>query len=204
MAVLRLRRLYDRHNAPLPRRRRRRNRGGLASSAANDGEKADSAAGASASDPLDRLGNPAAVLVVSGEQEGYLEPCGCSEDQEGGLIRRYDLVERLHKRNWPTALIDLGTLIKDPAGARSGFEQAQVSSSTTPSRPDALEYSAVALSAEDLKVGVGEALGLFDNGLGGKTKIVVANVQPDTVLSRRCFRPACRRRPDRSSWASPR
>ena len=57
---------------------------------------------------LDSLGKPAAVLVISGEQDGYMEPCGCSEDQEGGLIRRYDLVERLHKRNWPTALIDLG------------------------------------------------------------------------------------------------
>ena len=29
------------------------------------------------------------------QQDGYLEPCGCSEDQEGGLIRRYDLVERI-------------------------------------------------------------------------------------------------------------
>ena len=52
---------------------------------------------------LDALGKPAAVLVITGEQDGYMEPCGCSEDQEGGLIRRYDLVERLHQRNWPTA-----------------------------------------------------------------------------------------------------
>ena len=70
---------------------------------------------------LNSLGNPAAILVVTGQQDGYIEPCGCSEDQEGGLIRRYDLIDRIHKRNWPTAQIDLGSLIKDPAGARGGI-----------------------------------------------------------------------------------
>ena len=38
---------------------------------------------------------PAGVLLISGEQVGYLEPCGCTEGQLGGLGRRYDLVERL-------------------------------------------------------------------------------------------------------------
>ena len=111
-----------------------------------------------------------------------MEPCGCSEDQEGGLIRRYDLVERLHQRNWPTALVDLGSLIKNPAGARGGFEQAKIKFDLCHQGIEALKYNALALSAEDLKVGVGEALGLFDNGLGDTTKIVVANVQADRGL----------------------
>ena len=42
----------------------------------------------------------------------------------------------------------------------------------------------MALSADDLKVGVGEALGLFDNNLGEKTKIVVANVQPEQIYEK--------------------
>ncbi len=46
---------------------------------------------------LGTLGKPAAIAIVSGEMNGYIEPCGCSDDQEGGLIRRYDLVERLRK-----------------------------------------------------------------------------------------------------------
>ena len=81
--------------------------------------------------PLANLGNPAAVLIVSGEQEGYMEPCGCSAEQIGGLIRRYDFVERLHNQNWPTALIELGTLIKDPA-VRGEDSNRPRSSSTTP------------------------------------------------------------------------
>ena len=148
---------------------------------------ADKAALESRSKPetiLNSLGNPAAVLLISGEQDGYMEPCGCSEDQEGGLIRRYDLVERLHKRNWPTALFDLGSLMKDPSGARGGFEQAKYKFDHAIKAVKLLKYDALALSAEDLKIGVSEALGFFDNGLGDATKIVVANVEPDAVYKR--------------------
>src|SRR5260370_1139118 len=73
--------------------------------------RSDSAAGSKSQKLLATLGPPAAVLIVSGEQDGYLEPCGCSAEQLGGLIRRYDLVERLHNQNWPTALVELGTLV---------------------------------------------------------------------------------------------
>jgi len=134
------------------------------------------------SSPLANFGNPAAVLIVSGQQEGYMEPCGCSAEQIGGLIRRYDFVERLHSQNWPTALIELGTLIKDPAGALGGFEQAKIKFDYSLKALTLLDYDAVALSASDLKVGVGEALGLFDNNLEGRrTKIVVANVKPEKI-----------------------
>jgi Cytochrome c554 and c-prime len=138
---------------------------------------------------LDSLGKPAAVLVISGEQVGYMEPCGCSEDQEGGLIRRYDLVERLHQRNWPTVLVDLGSLMKDPAGARGGFEQGKVKFDFAIKALKLLKYNALALSTDDLKVGTDEALGLFDNGLGETTKIVVANVEPVEIFAR-FFKPS--------------
>ena len=36
-----------------------------------------------------------AILLISGEQDGYLDPCGCTEGQLGGLGRRYDLLEKL-------------------------------------------------------------------------------------------------------------
>jgi hypothetical protein len=138
---------------------------------------------------LASLGNPAAILVVSGQRNGYLEPCGCSEEQEGGLIRLYDLVERLHKRKWPTALADLGSLIKDPAGARGGFDQAKIKFDYAIKAMKLLDYDAIALSGDDLKVGIGESLGLFDNSLGQKTKIVVANVRPAAVYEK-VFRPS--------------
>jgi hypothetical protein len=119
----------------------------------------------------------AAVLVISGEMDGYLEPCGCTQGQLGGLIRRADFLERLRAQN-PVALIDLGGLIKDPAAARGGFEQAKIKFGIALKAYSTLKYDAIALSAEDLKVGIGEAFAQFLNGLGEKTKIVAANVVP--------------------------
>jgi hypothetical protein len=136
--------------------------------------------GAAASEPATlfaKLGNPAAVLVISGEQGNYMEPCGCSAEQLGGLIRRYDLVQRLHSRNWPTALVELGTLVKNPATGLGGFEQAKIKFDYAVKALKLLKYNAVALSAEDLKIGFGEALICFLNNLGKTTKIVAANVE---------------------------
>jgi hypothetical protein len=134
---------------------------------------------------LANLRDPAAVLIVSGERDGYIEPCGCTEGQEGGLIRLYDFVERLHQQKWPTALIDLGSLTKNPSGARGGLDQAKIKFDYAVKALALLKYNALALSAEDLKLGVGEALGLLDNSLGETPKIVVANVQPDPVYEKK-------------------
>ncbi|HEV3303090.1 MAG TPA: multiheme c-type cytochrome [Planctomycetaceae bacterium] len=55
---------------------------------------------------------PAVTLVFSGEQHGYMEPCGCSVTQSGGLSRRGDLMRQLTEKGWPFAAIDLGGLVK--------------------------------------------------------------------------------------------
>ncbi|HEX6986834.1 MAG TPA: hypothetical protein VF170_15765, partial [Planctomycetaceae bacterium] len=55
---------------------------------------------------------PAAVLVLTGEQHGYLEPCGCSEKQSGGMARRSDLMKQLRDKGWPVAGLDLGGTVK--------------------------------------------------------------------------------------------
>src|SRR5438876_994722 len=38
---------------------------------------------------------PSVVILLSGETHGYLQPCGCSDPQYGGLTRRYNLVEMM-------------------------------------------------------------------------------------------------------------
>jgi hypothetical protein len=119
---------------------------------------------------------PAGALIISGEQFGYLEPCGCTEGQLGGLRRRYDLVERLRAQRWPLALVDLGSLIKDPVSARGGFEEAKIKFHIALKALALLKCDALALSAEDLKVGVDEALGQFLNLEGDHPpKILAAN-----------------------------
>lgn len=55
---------------------------------------------------------PSVAIVLSGEQIGYLEPCGCSAKQSGGFARRGDLFEQLRAKKWPVAAFDLGGTLK--------------------------------------------------------------------------------------------
>ena len=62
-----------------------------------------------------------------------MEPCGCSAEQIGGLLGRYDFIEHMGETGLvPVSLVDLGGLIKDPAqGAKADWNKAK-SSSTSP------------------------------------------------------------------------
>lgn len=55
---------------------------------------------------------PAVALVLSGEQRGYLEPCGCSERQTGGIGRRDDLIHQIEERGWAVTSLDLGSTVR--------------------------------------------------------------------------------------------
>jgi hypothetical protein len=55
---------------------------------------------------------PDLVILLSGEQHGYLLPCGCSSPQIGGLERRYNLARQLRQRGWPLAAVDLGDVLQ--------------------------------------------------------------------------------------------
>jgi hypothetical protein len=56
---------------------------------------------------------PDAVIVFSGQTFGYLQPCGCSRPQTGGLERRAVLIKSLEAKGWPVAGVDLGDLAAD-------------------------------------------------------------------------------------------
>jgi hypothetical protein len=57
---------------------------------------------------------PEFALVISGELDGYLEPCGCAglENQMGGLKRRETLLQDLKAKGWPLVSLDMGGLVK--------------------------------------------------------------------------------------------
>src|SRR5262245_49467074 len=58
------------------------------------------------------------LVVISGQEHGYLDPCGCSQPQVGGLVRRYNFMEGLKERGWPILAVDVGDVPqrKGPAG----------------------------------------------------------------------------------------
>ncbi len=123
----------------------------------------------------------AGALLISGEMIGYHEPCGCTADQKGGLVRRLVLVELLRKQGWNLGLIDLGTLIQDPAKSRDGPDQTRLKFAMTLKALQMIGYSALGLSVEDLRLGAAETLMQVDNALGTpgtSLKMVCANAIP--------------------------
>jgi hypothetical protein len=115
------------------------------------------AAGVDASGPgsalaVDSWQQPDLALVISGEMHGYFEPCGCTANQLGGMGRRANLVKRLTDRGWTVRGIDLG------GSARRTGRQAQVKFDATLAALRELQYSALALGPEELRLDPGYLL----------------------------------------------
>lgn len=55
---------------------------------------------------------PAVTFLMSADQLGYLEPCGCSPSQSGGLARRARLEQILRDRGWAVVGLDAGGTLK--------------------------------------------------------------------------------------------
>jgi hypothetical protein len=91
---------------------------------------------------------PQAVLFVSGQQHGYIEPCGCTglENQKGGLIRRDTLLNQLRERGWELIPIDVGNQVR-----RIG-RQPELKLQTTVDAMKMMGYRAVTLGIDDLKL----------------------------------------------------
>ena len=87
---------------------------------------------------------PAAALVLTGEVHGYLEPCGCSLMQSGGLARRASLLAELDKKKWPYAGLDAGGTLK------KANRQDQIKFEALVGGLQELRYSGLALGVEEL------------------------------------------------------
>lgn len=119
---------------------------------------------------------PRAALLFTGEQHGYIEPCGCALEQYGGMSRRGDLIKKLEERKWPIGAFDLGGLTK-----RSG-KQALKKFETTMNGLDGLKYKAVGLGPEDLRLGADILLSLHNpDGLGFVSANVVMYESPELM-----------------------
>ncbi|WP_010586927.1 multiheme c-type cytochrome [Schlesneria paludicola] len=91
---------------------------------------------------------PAVALMLSGEQHGYLEPCGCSETQSGGMARRADLFEKLVKdRGWNVVGLDLGGTLK------RSRRQDEIKFDQLFEAFRQLNYAAIGVGVEELKLG---------------------------------------------------
>ncbi len=91
---------------------------------------------------------PRAVLLLTGQQHGYLEPCGCTglDRQKGGIIRRDTLIKQLSDRGWAMVPVDIGNQVR-----RTG-KQAEIQFRETVKAFKKMDYKAVTLGIDDLRL----------------------------------------------------
>jgi len=99
---------------------------------------------------------PRFALVFTGDLNGYIEPCGCAglENLKGGLSRRHTLLETLRARGWPVAAFDLGGQVR-----RVGTVQTEIKLQATVKGLIAMDFAAVGLGTDDLKLPAATLLG---------------------------------------------
>jgi hypothetical protein len=97
--------------------------------------------------PMHDWPTPAVALVLSGEMHGYVEPCGCTAGQVGGLARRATLVKGLRaQRGWPVVGFDLGGLMDHNRVER---EQTALKFDMARTALEAMQFVSVGLGKEE-------------------------------------------------------
>jgi hypothetical protein len=91
---------------------------------------------------------PAAALMLTGEMHGYIEPCGCSVNQLGGLSRRADLLRQIDERGWPVTALDVGGLVNNPNRRQGKFKFDMILKCLID-----MQYAGVAMGVEELQLG---------------------------------------------------
>jgi hypothetical protein len=116
---------------------------------------------------------PNLAIMISGELDGYIEPCGCAglENQLGGLKRRHTLIKQLEGDGWPLVQVDLGGLVK-----RRGL-QTEIKYRYALESLVELGYDAVALGAKELQLdNIDAVAGALMNLPAEQNPVVSANV----------------------------
>ncbi len=115
---------------------------------------------------------PRAVIVVTGELDGYIEPCGCTgkENQKGGLSRRQNFLRAISAVGWPLLAVDLGGQVR-----RFG-RQSEVKFQSIADGLRAMNYAAVGLGPGDLRLPAEELVAAVAPVGDSPTPFVSANV----------------------------
>jgi len=90
---------------------------------------------------------PDLVLLLSGQQHGYMQPCGCSCPQKGGLVRRYALIQMLEAKGWPVVAVDIGDVPQVQGPAKLANLQGLVKYRYTMKAMKEMKYAAVGMAS---------------------------------------------------------
>ncbi len=115
---------------------------------------------------------PRLALVITGRQDGYLEPCGCAglENMKGGLSRRHVFFKELADQGWPVAAVDVGGMVR-----RFG-KQAEFQFAFSAEALKTMGYGAVGFGPADLRLSVGDTVAAVAGDDPTKSIFISANV----------------------------
>lgn len=115
---------------------------------------------------------PKLALVITGMEDGYIEPCGCAglDRMNGGMGRRCSFLQEYRKKGWPLLVLDVGGI------ARGFGRQAELKFQTLIEGKVKMGYDAIAFGVNDLKLPAGELVSVAA-GVNGKPGVFMsANV----------------------------
>jgi hypothetical protein len=114
---------------------------------------------------------PTFALLITGRQNGYLEPCGCTglANQKGGMARRMTLVRELTEQGWPLVALDVGNQVK-----RFG-RQSEMKFQIALEGLKKMNYQAIGFGPEDLRLSTGELVSAVSEQ---PNRFVCANAAP--------------------------
>jgi hypothetical protein len=97
---------------------------------------------------------PDVTVFVTGQQHGYIEPCGCTglENQKGGVARRMTFATDLRELGWELLPVDAGNLVR-----RFG-RQAEIKYHRSLEALRAMGYVAVGFGPDDVRISAGDLI----------------------------------------------
>lgn len=117
--------------------------------------------------------DPAMTLFVSGRQNGYIEPCGCTglDNQNGGMMRRHTLYKQLRSRGWNPIGLDLGNQVR-----RYGRQANLKLATTYESLGFEMDFQAIGFGPDDLSLPALELMAAMTNSGLSTENFVAANI----------------------------
>ena len=114
---------------------------------------------------------PDVVLFVTGRQDGYLEPCGCTglDNAKGGLSRRDTLLSRIRDKSWPVVAIDTGNQTR-----RFG-RQAEIKFQRSMEMLGVMDYQSLTLGPKDLRLSIDDVISVVASAEDENSPFVSAN-----------------------------
>lgn len=118
---------------------------------------------------------PDLVLILTGQQNGYMLPCGCSRPQYGGLERRYNLLQMIKKAGWPYAAVDLGDIAQKQGIAGLPNQQGLIKWIYSMKALKEMDYTAVSFGENEVTLGLPSLLDEYALN-EEKPRVIVGNL----------------------------